>query len=185
LALDALAQVEAARGRLPDAIALSRRAAEVMPLPQFVANLGDLLWTAGRHEEARRQYALVAAIARLERANGVNVDLEIALFDIDHGVGLDRAVALARIARAARPSIDGDDVLAWALARNGRCGEALRLSKRALRLGTLDAPKFFHRGMIERCLGREAAAKAWFRRALALNPHFSIVWAPVARRYSS
>ncbi len=43
--------------------------------------------------------------------------------------------------------------------------------------------KFFHRGMIERCLGRAAAAQTWFRRALALNPHFSILWAPVARRY--
>ena len=55
---------------------------------------------------------------------------------------------------------------------------------RALRLGTLDAAKFFHRGMIERCLGRPAAARVWFRRALALNPHFSLIWSPVARRLS-
>jgi tetratricopeptide (TPR) repeat protein len=75
--------------------------------------------------------------------------------------------------------------LAWALARNGRCDEALRYSKRALRLGTLDAAKFFHRGMIERCLGDTAEAKSWFRRALALNPHFSLLWAPVARRYAT
>jgi Flp pilus assembly protein TadD len=84
-----------------------------------------------------------------------------------------------------RPSIDGDDVLAWALVRNGRCGEALHYSKRALGLGTPDASKFFHRAMVERCLGHSAEAKRWFRRALALNPHFSLVWAPVARRYAS
>ena len=35
--------------------------------------------------------------------------------------------------------------------------------------------------MIERCLGHAAAARAWFRRALALNPHFSLLWAPVAK----
>ena len=73
---------------------------------------------------------------------------------------------------------------AWALARNGRCAEALRHSNRALRLGTLDAAKFFHRGMIERCLGNRAEAKSWFRRALRLNPRFSVLWAPVARRYA-
>jgi hypothetical protein len=36
--------------------------------------------------------------------------------------------------------------------------------------------------MIERCLGNTAAARSWFRRALELNPHFSILWAPVARK---
>ena len=184
-ALDALAQTEAARGRFAAAISHSRRAAEVLPLPQHVANLGDVLRASGDRTGARRQYALLAAIARLQGANGVNVDLESALFDIDHGVRLRQNLALAREARAARPSIDGDDVLAWALARNGRCGEALRFSKQALRLGTLDAPKFFHRGMIERCLGHDAAARRWFRRALVVNPHFSLLWAPVARRYAT
>jgi hypothetical protein len=36
--------------------------------------------------------------------------------------------------------------------------------------------------MIERCLGDGEEAKGWFRRALALNPHFSLRWAPLARR---
>ena len=38
--------------------------------------------------------------------------------------------------------------------------------------------------MIERCLGHDAAARAWFRQALALNPRFSLLWAPVAERYA-
>ena len=184
-ALAALAQVEAGRGHFAAAISHAQRAAEILPLPQYVADLGDLLLASGDRRGARRQYALVGAIARLQRESGVNVDLELALFDVDHGVHLDRTVALARAARAGRPSIDGDDVLAWALARTRRCSEALRFSKRALRLGTPDAPKFFHRGMIERCLGHDAKAALWFHRALALNPHFSVIWAPVARRYSS
>jgi tetratricopeptide (TPR) repeat protein len=184
-ALDGLAQVSAARGRLRGAIGLERRAADAMPLPQFVATLGDLLSASGEERSAARQYALIGAIDRLLRANGVRVDLESALVDVDHGIRLRRALARARAARADRPSIDGDDVLSWALARNGRCGEALRFSKRALRLGTVDASKFFHRGMIERCLGNRAESKRWFRRALAVNPHFSVIWAPVARRYAS
>ncbi|MEZ5099770.1 MAG: hypothetical protein R3C15_08240 [Thermoleophilia bacterium] len=35
--------------------------------------------------------------------------------------------------------------------------------------------------MVERCAGDEAAARGWFERALALNPGFSVRWAPVAR----
>jgi tetratricopeptide (TPR) repeat protein len=184
-ALDGLAQVNTAQGRLGEAIGLERRAADAMPLPQFVAALRDLLRASGDHGGASRQDALLGAIDRLFRANGVRVDLESALFDVDHGISLRRALARARAARADRPSIDGDDVLAWALERNGHCGEALRYSKRALRLGTVEAGKFFHRGMIERCLGNRADAKRWFRRALAVNPHFSLIWTPVARRYAS
>jgi len=180
--LDALAQVEAARGRYPTAITAEREAVTTIPLPQYVAYLGDLYQVTAHPVLARRQYALIGAIEKLLRANGVKVDLEIALFDVDHGIRLDRALRLARLGRRGRPSIDGDDVLAWALARNGRCREALGYSKRALRLGTLDSTKFFHRGMIERCLGNAAAARSWLTRAHDLNPRFSVLWAPVARR---
>jgi tetratricopeptide (TPR) repeat protein len=181
-ALDALAQVEGARGRLGHAIALERRAVAETPLPQFVGYLGDLYAAAGQPALARRQYALIDVIGRLFAANGVKTDLETALFRADHGIRLRETLDLARLARNERPSIDGDDVLAWTLERNGRCGEALRYSRLALRLGTKDALKLFHRGMIERCLGKTAAGNAYLRRALALNPHFSLLWAPVARR---
>jgi tetratricopeptide (TPR) repeat protein len=184
-ALDQLAQVEAARGNRPRAIVLARRAVEAVPLPQFVATLGDLYRTSGRERLAQRQYALVDAIDRLLRANGVRTDLDLALFYVDRGIRLSDAVSRARRAWDDRPSIEADDVLAWALARTGRCREALPYSERALRLGTRDAPKFFHRGMIERCLGRNEAARTWFDRALDQNPHFSLLWAPVARRYAS
>jgi tetratricopeptide (TPR) repeat protein len=183
--LDALASAQAARGQLTAALASEQAAVDVIPLPQYVAALGDLHRAAGKPVLAQRQYALIGAIEKLLRANGVRVDLEIALFDVDHGIRLRHALALAKIGQRERPSIDGDDVLGWALARNGQCGEAQHYSQLALRLGTQDALKFFHRGMIERCLGNHPAARAWFRRALALNPHFSLVWSPVARRYLS
>ena len=184
-ALEPLALVEEANGHHERALRFATRAARTLPVPQSVATLGDLYARAGRKRAASEQYALVGVIERLLVANGVRTDLETALFDVDHGVHLGRALALARQAQRARPSIDGDDVLGWALARNGRCAEALPYSRRALRLGTLDALKFFHRGMIERCLGHESDARGWFDRALRLNPQFSLLWSPVARRYAS
>ena len=184
-ALDALAQVLGATGRYRQAIAAERQAVDAIPLPQYVATLGDLYRVTGRRALAQRQYDLIGAIEKLLNANGVKTDLEIALFQVDHGIALRHALARARLAHAERPSIDGADVLAWALARNGRCTEALPYSQAALRLGTQDALKFFHRGMIERCLGHAPAARAWFRRALTLNPRFSLLWAPVARRLAT
>ena len=111
----------------------------VDPAAGHVAQLGDLLASAGRTGEAREQYALVGSIERLQVANGVKVDLETALYRVDHGIRLRDSLSLARRPRRERPSIHGDDVLAWALARNGRCAEALVHSKRSLRLGTRDA----------------------------------------------
>jgi tetratricopeptide (TPR) repeat protein len=180
--LDALAQVLAARGRYRGAIAAERHAVDLIPLPQYVGTLGDLYRVTGRPALAGRQYALIGAIERLLHANGVKTDLEIALFDADHGIELPHALELARAAYRDRPSIDGEDVLAWALARNGQCAAALPHSRAALRLGTQDALKFFHRGMVEACLGHSRASRDWLDRALRLNPHFSILWAPVAER---
>ena len=184
-AFEGLARVAAAEGDLRLAAVLARRSAEAVPLPQFVGTLGDVEWARGHRAAANEQYALVGAIGRLLRSNGVRTDLELALFDLDHGRRLREALAQAVRAQRARPSVQSEDVLAWALYRNGRCTEALTHSKRALRLGTRDATFDFHRGMIERCLGRASEAKRWLRSALELNPHFSLVWAPVARRYAA
>src|SRR5262249_21747267 len=127
-ALDALAQVNAARGDLRRATILERRAVETIPLPQFVGLYGDLLHVTGHERAARVQYATEDGIRRLLEANGVRTDLETALFDVGHGIRLEASLALARRAHRERPSIDGDDVLAWALARTGHCGEALTYS---------------------------------------------------------
>jgi tetratricopeptide (TPR) repeat protein len=182
LALDALARAQAGLGHYRSAIQFEQQAVNRIPLPQYVSTLGDLYGATGRPGLAKKQYDLIAVIQRLLVANGVKTDLETALFNVDHGIRLRASLALARLAWHERPSIDGDDVLAWALERTGHCGEALRDSKRALRLGTLDALKYFHRGMIEGCLGHQATKREWLARALRLNPQFSVLWAPVARR---
>src|SRR4029079_6591498 len=138
-AYDALAWAELGQGHVGAAVAAEQDAVNLIPLPQYVAMLGDLQRATGHDAQARRQYALIAVIQRLLVANGVKTDLETALFDVDHGIRLPASLALARLAQRERPSIDGDDVLAWALERNGRCGEARQYSRRALRLGTRDA----------------------------------------------
>jgi hypothetical protein len=48
-----------------------------MPLAEYVIALGDCYHAAGQPEAAQRQYALVAVLAQLQQANGVNMDLEL------------------------------------------------------------------------------------------------------------
>jgi tetratricopeptide (TPR) repeat protein len=177
----ALGRVAAARGRYDAAARLYGRAVAKLPLPQYEAALGDVLTLAGKAAEAERAYAVVDATEKLLRANGVRTELETAHFDLDHGRDAAEALARARDAYRERKSIEGDDVLAWALYQNDRCASALVHSRRALRLGTHDALKIFHRGMIELCLGRRAEGRASLRLALRINPYFSLLYAPVAR----
>ena len=179
-AREGLAKVAAARGTYGRAIDLYRSVIDRMPLPQYVIELGDVYTAAGRNADAAEQAALLAVEERLARANGVNLDLEAATYDADHG----RAGAALKAARAEwnrRHSVLVADALAWALYANGRYTEALSYSTRALSLGTRNASFWFHRGMIERLLGHRAAARDALARALSINPAFSVRWAPVAR----
>jgi tetratricopeptide (TPR) repeat protein len=180
-----LARVEAASGQYGRAARRLQKVVSTLPFPEYAILLGDTLRVAGRPAAARRAYALVQAVERLLDANGVRTELQTALFDLDHGRQPADALERSRLAYRTSPSIQSADVLAWALFRNGRCREAKQYSREALRLGTRDALAFFHQGMIERCLGRGDAARASFRRALSINPHFSLLWSSVAARYAA
>jgi tetratricopeptide (TPR) repeat protein len=175
-----LAQVEAARGRLEPAIARLRRAVERLPLPQYVVQLGETQLAAGRRAAARRTFGLVGAEERLLQANGVNTDVDLALFEAGHGDAA-RAVVLARRAWAEAPSVRSADALTWALTRAGRAREALPWARRALRLGTRDPLFLFHAGIAARAAGERGLGRARLSRALAANPRFSPVYAPLAR----
>jgi len=152
------------------------------PLPEYVIALGDVQRIAGRREDAARQYALVRVEEQLFRANGVNVDLEIALFDADHGIDLAGGLAAAQAEWGRRHSIHVADALAWQLYANRRYEEAIGFANQALHLGTRNAIFFFHRGMIESALGQKSAARQDLGRALDINPNFSILWSKVAAR---
>ncbi|MGH7419850.1 MAG: tetratricopeptide repeat protein, partial [Candidatus Rokuibacteriota bacterium] len=176
-----LAKVGWAQGNLERAIRGYSWVVRRFPAPEHVIALGDLYASNGQDTLAERQYALVRAEEELFRANGVNVDLELALFDADHGYP-GEALAAARAEWWRRHSIHVADALAWALYANGRYEDAVRYADRALSLGMRNALFMFHAGMIRLRLGDEEGARALLRDAMATNPNFSILYAPVAER---
>src|SRR3954447_3607164 len=127
----ALARVQIARGDMRGAIARLQRVVARLPLPEHVIALGEAQQAAGMTQAARRTFALVGAEQRLLAAAGVNTDVELAIFEADHG-SRRRAVQLGRAAWAAAPSVRSADALGWALTRSGHPGTGVRWARRAL-----------------------------------------------------
>jgi tetratricopeptide (TPR) repeat protein len=173
-ALAGLAKVAWARGDLELAVDRYREVVARYPAPEHVIALADLYRLSGRPRLAGRAEALAEAQERLLAVNGVRTDLELALFDADHGRP-GRALAAARAEWARRRSVHVADALAWALARRGRYGAAADLIAYARSTGYRNALFLFHDAVIRKGLGDRDGARRLLRRALAWNPNFSIL----------
>ncbi|MDP9404821.1 MAG: tetratricopeptide repeat protein [Actinomycetota bacterium] len=165
-----------ARGEPAAAAEVLADVVRVLPTAEHAIAHGDALAAAGRKAEATEAYALVDVIARLYRANGVNVDLELALFEADSSPGAE-AVEQARRAAKERPSIQGHDALAWALFTAGKVDEAWPEARRALATGSRDPLLRFHAAAIAEARGQRDVAARHLRVVLDTNPRFSAVLA--------
>jgi tetratricopeptide (TPR) repeat protein len=162
------------------ALAVYREVVQQQPQPAYLIELGELLEASGQRAAAAEQYDVVRATVQLFAADGANVDLELALFEADHGSPA-QALRHARAAHVARPaSILVQDAYAWALHKAGRDVEALAQARAAVRLGTRLPALRYHLGVIEAALGDKASARRDLRAALSLNGAFNPLQAPRA-----
>ncbi len=179
--LEGRARAEAALGRADAAVADYAQLVERMPQPGYVLQYGELLQSLNRQVEADEQYRVFRAESALFASNGVNLDVDAVLFEADHGDAAE-AVRLAEAGVRTRPFLDMQDAYAWALHAAGRNAEAIEWSIKAKSLGTRSALFAYHAGMIELALGDLGAARRDLDAALALNPRFSPLAAPLARQ---
>jgi tetratricopeptide (TPR) repeat protein len=175
-----LGLIKAARGDVNSAIVILKDVTRRMPLPEFLIDLGDLYTLANQPREADQQYKLVEGIMQIYRDNGVDTDMEMALFQADHNNNLNEALAQAKKAVANRGIYKTSDALAWTLYQMGDYQAAAGASKEALKLGTQDRLAFFHAGMIAYKLGQQDEARSYLQKAL-VNPGFSFLYAAQAR----
>jgi tetratricopeptide (TPR) repeat protein len=181
-ALASLAQVRAAQKKYVEAIDLYSKAVAILPMPEYIAALGDVYRKIGKPDQARKQYELVEYIGRLSRLNEALYNRELAYFYADHDIKLTEGLELARRELEYRRDIYAYDVLAWTLYKNGQFGKAAEAIGEALKLDTKDAKLFYHAGMIYRQLGDKQKAQQYLSRALDTNPHFHIFFAEDAAR---
>src|SRR5207302_8498839 len=124
--------------------------------------------------QARRDLALVRVEERLLQANGVNTDVDLALFEANHGSPA-RGAVLGRRAWAQAPSVRSADALGWALTRDGHPAQGLAWARRALSIGSVDPLFLYHAGVAAAAVGQRAQARAWLTAALSRNPRFAVL----------
>jgi tetratricopeptide (TPR) repeat protein len=180
--LAALAKLRANNGRYAEAIELYQKAIAVVPMPIFIAELGDLYARTGNQEEAKKQYALVEYIGLLGHINQVLHNRDLALFYADHDMKLAEALDIAKKELEVRHDVYTWDALAWVLLKNGKLTEASDASKKALQFGTRDSLLLFHAGMIAEALGQRDQARSELKEALHINPHFHLIYADAAQQ---
>ena len=176
-----LARVDVANGRLDPAIRRLSALVARLPLLEYVVALGETQLADGRRRPARDSFELVEVQQRLLGGQGVNTDVELAIFEADHGDPR-RGVSLARQAWRAAPSVRSADALGWALTKAGRFAEGDRFARRALSLGWRDPMVRYHAALAARAAGRDRAARRLLRDLLSRTPRFSALHAPRARR---
>jgi tetratricopeptide (TPR) repeat protein len=169
-----LARVEAAEGAAVDAILRLERLVERVPLPEALVVLGDLQAAAGDGTAANATAEVVRAVATLQRDVGQVVDLELAVFEADHG-DPEEALMLAQRAHAARPdNVFAQHALAWASARSGDPATAVPLIEQALRLGSRDALIRYHAAVIFDAVGDRDRARSELAAAAQTTPIVAI-----------
>jgi tetratricopeptide (TPR) repeat protein len=180
--LAGLAKVRVAQENFDEAIRLYKLSIDIVPFPQYIADLGDVYLRTGNRMDAQQQYDMVEYIGYLSKVNQVLNNRELALFYADREIKLPQALDLARKELEVRHDIYTWDTLAWVLYKNHQLPEARQAIDKSLSLQTKDSILCFHAGMIERALGNDEAAESDLNLALKINPHFHIFYAEQARR---
>lgn len=181
-ALAGIARVAAAKTDYATAIDYYTRAINTIPLPEYVTALGDVYAASGDTKQAQAQYDLIAAIEQLYNANGVNLDLQIGLFNADHDRNVAATVDRAKNAFAQQPSIQAADTLAWVQLKAGNTADARTAIEQALRIGTRDPLILFHAGMIYKAVGDTGRAKTYLQMVETTAPRFSVLYADTAKQ---
>jgi tetratricopeptide (TPR) repeat protein len=175
----------AALGRTTEALSAYQAALAKRPSPEYALELGELYESLGLGQAARVEYDLLRERVRVAEAAGANEQLLLGRLEADHGDPA-AAVRLLRAEWGRQPGSAVADALGWALHRAGAQEEALEFATLATDGdrggGVRSALYVFHRGAIEKELERYGPARRHLGEALTINPYFSPLWVPEAKR---
>ena len=105
----------------------------------------------------------------LYKANGVDIDLEVAVFKADRKPAAALGDATRRAVQA-RPSVTGHDAYAWVLHRLGRHREAAAEIAKVVAVGDRDPVFRYHAAAIAAAVGNRAQAIEQFNIVVGSNP---------------
>jgi tetratricopeptide (TPR) repeat protein len=167
--LTAMGKLQFIRNDNNGAIQFYKKSIEVNPTAEAMIALGDVYKITGQNDKAEEQYQNVRFMNTLLKQGGVNVDMELALFEADHNTNLEEPLknALESIEKA--PTIKSYNTLAWIQYKRGNYTEAAKNITSALRLGTKEPLLYYHAGLIFAKIGENEKAKKYLEYALKIN----------------
>jgi tetratricopeptide (TPR) repeat protein len=173
------ARAKQMRGDLKAAIALYEKAVAVTPQHDALIALGDLYAATDDTARAEKQFTQVDAAHEHYLKHGVNGELYMARFWADHDRHKERALKIAEAATNVTNPVDADSA-AWVFYKNGKNEQAKQRIDQALAIGSPDAERLYHAGMIYAKAGDRSAAQKFLGQALSRNPQFSLRGTPEA-----
>jgi len=175
------ARIAAAKGDFSAAESHYQTVLKSGPEQQALAGLGDLMSARGNPAEAGRLYQQVESLHTSHLEKGIHDHGFMAKFLADHDRNLVEALRLAGEHKLTR-NVQEADTLAWVYYKNGKLPQAIAAIKIALSQKTPDAEIHYHAGMIASAFGDFTSAKNHLEMALSMNPNFSLIQAPLARK---
>jgi tetratricopeptide (TPR) repeat protein len=167
--LDAMANLEAVEGNPKEAIEYGERGIATKLDPATLGTIGDAYASLGDSATAE-DYFRTMEVAVSGQPGAYH--RAWSLFLLDHDRRIPEVLANVQKEIETRKDIYGYDLLAWALHKSGRDGEARPAMNEARHLGTRDAMLFYHAGMIERAAGDAQRARYFLGEALRVNASF-------------
>ena len=152
-----------AKGSNAEAAEVTRRAAELNPLPEYQWTLAEALRASGRADQA------VAVETQLHQSGAVADPRTYSLYLATRGESVETALKLAEAELEVRGDVFTHDALAWALAASSKLAEAGLEIDRALSEGTSDGRLLFHAAVIAHKTGKQEDAQRWAEQAIDLK----------------
>lgn len=175
------ARIACAKGDFPVAENHYRTLLESGPNQQAYAGLGDLMTAQGEADEAEKFYSNVEALHASHVKDGVHDHGFMAKFLADNNRNLVEALRMVEEHKLTK-NVQEADTLAWVYYKNGMLPKAIAAMKKALSHNTPDPEIHYHAGMIASAFGDLTSARKHLEQALAMNPNFSLIQAPLAAK---
>lgn len=173
------ARIASAKQDYPLAEKYYRTLLESAPNQQACGGLGDLMTIGGKAADAETFYQTVESLHAAHLKDGVHDHGFMARFLADHDRNLVEALRMAEEHKLTK-NVQEADTLAWVYYKNGMLPQAVATMKKALSRHTPDPEMHYHAGMIASAYGDIASAKSHLEQALAMNPNFNLIQAPLA-----
>lgn len=178
-----LAELRAAQGNLPEAIAIYEALLRRLPVPAYRLAAADVYESAGRTADAQRQRAAAQIELQQSVAGGSREHLrEYVLLVAEQKELAAEALRLAESEWALRRDWFTADALAWACFHNGRTREATALAATALASGAKSNALRLRAAEIFLQAGRRDEARELVEQVFACRPALTPGELPAAER---